>query len=182
MKAPIQSFALYSALITVTLCGVARATESDDKATASRVRVGTFDSRLVAVAYVRSDVFHSRLEKMAAELKAAKEAGDQKRVKQLEAAGPALQHLIHKQSFGTWPIDDILKTIEGDLPKIAKESDVDVIVSKWNITFRKKHTEFIDVTMKMVERFEPTKETQKVLKDLAKKKPVPIEILEKHQH
>lgn len=61
------------------------AQETETKPDRSKVRIGTFDSRLVATAYVRSQSFQRRLAKMQADLKGAKAAGDEKRVKQLEA-------------------------------------------------------------------------------------------------
>lgn len=61
------------------------AQETETKPARSMVRIGTFDSRLVATAYVRSQLFQRRLAKMQAELKGVKAAGDEKRVKQLEA-------------------------------------------------------------------------------------------------
>ncbi len=146
----------------------------------ANVRVGTYDSRLVATAYVRSDTFRKRLEKMHADLKRAKEAGDEKRVKQLEAEGPALQTLIHKQGFSTWPVHDILAKIEKEMPKIADEAKVDLIVSKWDVVFRRDGVKVTDVTDLIVAQFNPDQETQKVLESLRKKDPVPLDQLSNH--
>jgi hypothetical protein len=60
------------------------ATPSSDR---SKLLVGTFDSRLIATAYVRSEAFKQRVAKMQAELKEAKASGEEKLVKQLEAKG-----------------------------------------------------------------------------------------------
>ena len=145
------------------------------------IRVGTFDSRLVATAYVRSDPFHQRLAEMHAELEAAKASNDEKRVKQLEANGAALQHLIHKQGFSTWPVHDILQTIKEELPRIAKQADVDLIVSKWDVVFQGRSVEAVDVTDLMVAPFHPNEETKKVLESLRRKTPVPLGQLNKHK-
>jgi hypothetical protein len=157
------------------------AQEPKNKTDRSKVRVGTFDSRLVATAYVRSESFQRRLARMHADLKDAKASGDEKRVKQLEAEGPALQDLIHKQGFSTWPVHDILQTIKEQMPGIAEQARVDMLVSKWDVVFQRKDVEMIDVTDLMVEPFSPTEETRKVLASLRKQDPVPLAELKKHE-
>ncbi|MBP9903665.1 MAG: hypothetical protein KBH45_19590 [Verrucomicrobia bacterium] len=141
----------------------------------SKACIGVFDSRLVAIAYVRSESFQQRIAKMHVHLKEAKAAGDEKRVKLLEAEGPALQNLIHKQSFSTWPIHDILQTIKEKLPEIAKQDGVDVIVSKWDVEFQREGVEPVDVTDFLVALFSPTQETRNILEGLRKKDPVPLD-------
>ncbi len=140
----------------------------DAKPTSDRpkLRVGTFDSRLIATAYVRSEAFKQRLTKMQAELQEAKASGAEKLVKQLEAEGPALQDLIHKQGFSTWPVHDILQTIKAEIPDIAAKADVDVIVSKWDVVFQRNGAETVDVTDLMVAPFAPSEETRKILDSL----------------
>ncbi len=158
----------------------ARADDEKTKAAKTEIRVGAFDSRLVAIAYVRSEAFKKRLAKLRAELGEAKAAGDKKRIKQLEALGPALQELVHKQGFSTWPVHDILKTIKEELPGIAKQADVDIIVSKWDVAFRRDGAAVIDVTDLMVKPFSPDEATRKVLESVRKKAPVPLDQLKKH--
>jgi hypothetical protein len=168
--------------IVITVCCMATPLASHraifaDETNNSKVRVGTFDSRLVATAYVRSEAFQKRLAKLHADLKEAKTSGDEKRIRQLEAKGPALQTLIHKQGFSTWPVHDILRTIKDEIPGIAKQANVDVVVSKWDVVFQRKDVKFVDVTDLMVAPFHPTEETRKILEDLANKDPVPLEQL-----
>lgn len=154
--------------------------ESQKKASGSKIRVGTFDSRAVAIAYFGSKTFNRHLNALRAELKAAKADGNQKRVKELEAEGPALQELMHKQGFSTWPVDNILETIERKIPEIAKQADVEVIVSKWDIVYQRSGVEFVDVTDLMVRPFEPDEDTWRTIKDIQKQDPVPLENLKKH--
>jgi len=144
-----------------------------------KVRVGTFDSRAIAVAYVRSDTFNSYLKGLQAELEQAKAANDEKRVKELEAQGPEMQKLIHKQGFSIWPVNDILEHIKGKYPEIAEQADVDVIICKWDIVYQRSDAETVDVTKQMVKQFDPDEATLKVIEELLKKPPVPLEDLEK---
>lgn len=168
---------LLSGLWSTGLAGQEPETKSDPP----KIRVGTFDSRLVTTAYVRSPIFQRRLANMQAELKDAQASGDAKRVKQLQAEGPALQALIHKQGFSTWPIHDILETIKDQLPDIAAQAKVDVLVSKWDIVFQRQDVETIDVTDRLVEPFSPSEETRKILASLRKRAPVPLDTFEKQK-
>jgi hypothetical protein len=150
------------------------------KSEKSELRVGTFDSRAVAIAYARSETFNRNIKELKAEHGKAKAAGDEKRVKELEAKGKSQQELLHKQGFSTWPVDNILDQIKGEIPEIAKQADVDVIVSKWDIVYQRSGVEFIDVTDLMVKQFNPDEETLKVLNELQKHAPVPLEELKEH--
>ncbi len=147
----------------------------------STVRVGTFDSRALAMAYYRSEAFNRQLKELKTELEKARAAGDEKRVKELEAEGPALQELLRKQGFGTWPVDNILKKINKKIPKIAKQANVAVIVSKWDIVYQRSGVEFVDVTDLMVQPFDPSEKTRKIIKEIQKQNPVPLEELRDHQ-
>ncbi|WP_442511536.1 hypothetical protein SH528x_003217 [Novipirellula sp. SH528] len=168
-------------LSVLSSCPGISAQESETKSDPSRVRVGTFDSRLVATAYVRSQAFQQRLAKMQSDLKDAKASGDEKRIKQLEADGQALQGLVHKQAFSTRPVHDILETIKEKMPEIAKQAEVDVVVSKWDFVFLGKDVDAVDITDLMVEPFFPTDETLKVLASLRERDPVPLDEISKHK-
>ena len=167
-----------AALLCATVSGQQQSTD----AAPPILRVGTFDSRAVAAAYVRSDIFKRRFESLMAEYKKAKAADDQKRVQELEAQGKAGQDLLHKQGFGTWPVDDILEHIQAEIPKIAEQAGVQVIVSKWHIVYQQPGTEFVDVTDLVVKPFNPDEKALKTIQELRKHKPVPLDEIEKHNH
>jgi len=191
-------FRMTCAVITVVLVGLAMYTtvgaqQSQEKISASNVRVGTFDSRALAHAYYRSDMFHSHINDLQAEYEKAKAAGDEKRVKELEAESsnptwpglgwpPSLaqQELLHKQGFSTWPVDNILEEMKGKIPEIAEQAKVDIIVSKWNIVYQRSGVELVNVTDLMVEPFDPDEETLKIVKDLQELEPVSLEELKDH--
>jgi len=149
---------------------------------AAQLRVGTFDSRALAVAYARSRLFANRLKSLRADYDKAKKAGDAERVKTLEAQGQAQQELFHKQGFSTWPVDDILEQIKSDIPKIAEQAGVDLIVSKWHIAFQRPGVECVDVTDLLVKPFQPDADTLKVIQELRKRHPVSLEELKKNEH
>lgn len=178
IRQPVRPFAFFPSAILFAVILTSGLAHSEE-ALPAKVRVGAFDSRLLAVAYTSSEVFKKRLAAMQAELKDAKSKGDQKRVQALQEKGRALQERLHKQGFSTWPIPNILKVVEKDLPLIAKEAKVDLIVSKWDLAYRHAKAEFVDVTPLLVELFHPTEKTRKILESLSKKDPVPLESLKK---
>ncbi len=175
-------FRMTCAVIIAVLAGLAvhttaGAQQLQERTSGSKVRVGTFDSRALAMAHYRSEAFIRQVNDLRAELEEAKAAGDEKRVKELEVEGPALQELAHKQGFSTWPVDNILERIKGQIPEIATQADVDVIVSKWDIVYQGSGVEFVDVTDLMVRPFDPDEATLTIVKDIQKQDPVPLEDL-----
>lgn len=137
-----------------------------------KVRVGVFDSRAIAVAYYRSSDFNTIMQQLHAEHKKAKASGDDKLAKEYEKRGKALNDLAHQQGFGTGSVDTILKKVKEHLPAIAKATNVQVIVSRWNLTYQEKETEFVDVTDQLVKLFNPDETTLKMINDLRKKAPI----------
>jgi hypothetical protein len=192
-------FRMTCAVLTVVLAGLAAYTtagagQSQQKPPGSKVRVGTFDSRALAMAYYRSDAFRRHVDGLRAEYEKAKAAGDEKRVKELEAESsdptwadsgwppsPARQELINEQGFGTGPVDNILERIKEKIPEIAKQAGVDVIVSKWDIVYQRPGVEFVNVIDLMVKPFNPDEATLKIIKEIQKQDPVPLEELKGHQ-
>jgi hypothetical protein len=145
------------------------------------VVLGTYDSRAVAIAYVRSDAHEAYLKGLHAELKQAKESGDADRVAELEALGPRLQRKAHMQGFGDAPVDDILEKVEDRLADVAAETGVDVLVSKWELDYRADTAQTVDVTDEMAALFSPDEETKKVIRDIVARDPMPRDVLEKHE-
>ena len=141
------------------------------------VVVGTYDSRAVAVAYAQSDAFGAYIVAQQADvaqvLERAKTAGDENFVTELEGLGPAMQKRLHEQGFGSAPVDDILARIEDKLPEIAERAGVDVIVSKWTLTYRDPAAKFVDVTGLIAAEFDPDERTLKMIESLAGTEPVP---------
>jgi hypothetical protein len=146
----------------------------------SMVRIGTFDSRAVAVAYANSDEVLGYMAGLRAEYEEAKAAGDEERVAELEVLGPAQSELLEKQAFSTWPVDNILGMIEGEIPGIAVQAGVDVIVSKWHVVYQGEGVEFINVTELMVMPFDPDEQTLQEVRQIQELDPASLEDVEKH--
>ena len=55
---------------------------------------------------------------------------------------------------------------ENYLLMIAKQENIDVIVSKWSIVYQQSGVEFIDVTDSMVLLYKPDKETLSIIEKI----------------
>lgn len=175
-----------NAILAVALSGCAlfATTFQGDAPPPTNTTVGTYDSRAIAIAYVGSEEFNSylRLQKkdIDAAIARAKETGDHGMVTRLEALGPAMQDRIHRQGFGTEPVDDILVHIEDALPKVAKLRGVDLVVSKWAIDYQDPDAVFVDVTEDLAAEFGPSDKTWKSIRQIMKQDPVPADELGDH--
>jgi len=145
---------------------------------ASAIRVGTFDSRAVAVASASSRTFNDAIRKVMDEHKQAKAAGDQKRVAEIEAAQSTKQALLHRQGFGTASVADILEHVKDKLPAVAERAGVEVIVSKWDVVYRKAGIQPVDVTDAMVALFDPNERVLAIVKDMKDKPPLTLKEIE----
>jgi hypothetical protein len=142
------------------------------------VVVGTFDSRVIAIAYYNSEAHKSYVEELKSEHAEAEASGDSARAMELQAIGEASQALAEKQAFSTWPVDNILRTIEGKIPEISIQAGVDLIVSRWNIVYQRSGIELIDLTDDLVNLFNPNEQLLQMLEQIKQQPPIPLEELE----
>ncbi len=136
------------------------------------VRVGAYDSRAVAMAYAGSSFNTKLLDEKIAERTAAKTAGDANKTAELEKWGKDHQDMMHRQGYGTASVKNLLEYIKDDLPKIAIEAGVDVLVSKWDIAYKTDSAELVDVTNLIVKPFKPSDSTLKNIADIQKIRPL----------
>ncbi|MFH1080758.1 MAG: hypothetical protein V1766_10975 [Pseudomonadota bacterium] len=164
-----------ASLLTVGLAVHADETATQDKQT--RERIGTYDSRAVAVAYAGSALHNKSISTLMRDHEKVKAAEDQKRVAALEVEGAARQQLMHKQGFSTAPVDNILEQIKGRLPAIKEEAGVTDLVSKWDKASLAKYkdAELVDVTMALVDAFSPNDRQRKSAIEIQKHDPIPLE-------
>ncbi len=144
------------------------------------MRVGIYDSRAIAIAYSRSDAFREALNDLVAQRDQAKAAGDERRVKELEARGRAQQERFHQQGFGMASVVDLMAGIRAEIPAVAREAGVGLIVSKWEVVYRDPSVEYVDVTLPLVKKFGADSNLLKNLQELMKHEPVPAEQLVGH--
>lgn len=150
-------------------------------------RLGTYDSRAIAVAFVGSEVFYKTEGKVIAqkmaEYKKAEANGNEAKAARLKAWGQARQSRLHQQGFGTLPVDDILKHIKDQIPGIKKAGQVDLLVSKWEkgVLEKYKDAEQVNLTMKLIEALRPNKLQKKRALEIQKNEPVSPEKLKEEE-
>ena len=141
------------------------------------VRIGVYDSRVVAYAHFWTDAVQKKRQSQYAEAKAAEQSGDKEKLDKLKKGFQLGQRQIHRQVFSTASIDDVLQEIKERLPDIQKQAGVSMLISKWNQKELKQYpsAEKVDVTDPLVQVFKPTEKHLKMIEGIKKAKPVSLE-------
>ena len=164
---------LKAAALGVTLAALTSTARAQTNTTE---RIGIYDSRAIAVAYAGSSFQQTKMKELVSQQKQAKAAGDKREIARLEAEGRAWQAALHRQGFGTAPVDDLLTNISNALPTIQAEAKVTQLISKWNEPELKKHAgaEKIDVTMQLVDAFHPNERQRQHAIEIQTKNPAKL--------
>ena len=113
-----------------------------------KVRLGVYDNRAIAMAWVRSK--YSPLPTKMKELQQAKAERDEKKTQQLNEWGEMLQPL-HFQGFGKYPVDEYLDQVQEKLPEVMAQHQLDAIV--WMCHSHQDHVTIVDVTPDLMRLF-----------------------------
>src|SRR5688572_6262145 len=123
-----------SALAALALCGLMLAghrvaaaspqTSASVHTTTQAIRIGTYDSRAIVMAYARSPQFAAKMKDLQHQLAEATKTGDTKRVTELNTLGESMQVRLNMQGFSVAPVDDVLDTVRGQLPELARANNV----------------------------------------------------------
>ena len=165
-------------LTLAALFGIALTLPPDAAAQEAKnaLKIGTFDSRAVALAYYRTP---GVLDEMVGGMRGAREealaAGDTIKVEELDLKGPSLQHLMHQQVFSTGSICNLFPEFEAMLERVAVETGVLAIVSKWELPYSTPDLEIVDVTDEVVALFEVDEQVAAMLVQMREQDPVPLE-------
>ncbi len=167
---------LFTAMLTcvVAACFVAATGCSADDG--AEIRVGTFNTRAVALAWGRSDAFQDWVGDLRRRASEAEEAEDTALVAEIGKEAAAQQDRMHRQVFGEDPIDDILERMLEALPGIAQAAGVDIIDS--DILYHGPSVELVDITDEMAAYWEPSEETVQMIGELLETEPVDVDDLD----
>lgn len=140
-------------------------------------RIGIYDSRVVAFGSFWSEAHQRALNERMRTAQEARAAGDTNRFVELKAAVKAEQEKVHLQVFSTAPVDDVLAGMKDRVQAIQKEAGVSQLVSKWDekILAEHKNDEKVDVTDLFLRDFKLNERQRKIVVDMRKKPPVPLE-------
>lgn len=171
------------ALLVLSSAGCVETAEPAKKET----RIGIYDSRAVAVAFVGSEVYKAtdgrKLADMLTEFKKAEAEGNGARLEELKAWGAAQQKLLHNQVFSTAPVDNILAHVKDAVLKIEQDAGVTAIVSKWDTTAlaQYKHAQQVDLTMLLVDAVKPNATQKKSAIEIQNSAPLSLEEMQHHK-
>ena len=158
--------ALGAALVVALACGPARS----EGPKPGKVRIGTYETRAITAASVRSKFFEEYLADLQAKRKEFEAAGDAKGVAEIEKEGARRQAQVHWQGFGNMPVDDHLAPIKASFPGICKEANISAIAS--GVVYADDGVELVDVTDLLVKQYEPSEKTLKIITELRKQPPI----------
>jgi hypothetical protein len=165
--------ALTLGLLVATGLGVMLGAGGNEKAAPAKIRIGTYDNRIIAMAYAASE--YSPVKEKRAEMEKAKSEGDEAKVKELEHWGVTLQKKLHFQGFGRYPVDDLLASVADKIPGVAAKHHLDAIV--WICDFHDPNVEIVDVTDDLAMLFNPPENVKRNMDQMRAHKPVPFETL-----
>lgn len=121
----------------------------------AKVRIGTFDSRLIALAYYSSKDYDKVIADFEKEYKDANLKHDSSLIKTLLVKGPVMQRMMNDRIYGKGTINDILDNYKERVAAIAKAENVVMAVSKWEIQYKIPNVELVDLTWKIMDIFHP---------------------------
>lgn len=143
----------------------------------NKLRIGVYDSRAVAVAYYSSSDFRQTMKTVQADYEQAKAAKDERRMKEIDARMKLQQRRQHEQGFSTASVAAILANLSTSLPRLAEQAGVQLIVSKWEVSYRSPAVEVVDVTDQIVGLFKVDARALKHIEEVQAQPPLPLENL-----
>jgi hypothetical protein len=138
------------------------------------VRVGVYDSRVVTLAWSRTPKFNELISRMRRESDSLSKSPDSNARLQDVYRNFTFQYLLHQQVFCTGSSAWVTNLIKDKLPALAKQENVSVIVSKWELTWTDSPVEVVDLTMKVAALFEPGSDFEKIAGEILKQEPIPL--------
>jgi hypothetical protein len=144
----------------------------------TKIRVGTYDSRIVALAYYQSALYAPSWQSLTDKMEKAKAEKNEILLKELEAEVVAEHNYDMLRVFSQLPISDILEKVKDKLPQVAQEAGVDMMVSQWEVVHKTPSVEIVDITSPLVTLFNPREQGLKYIEEMSKQKQPPIPLLE----
>jgi hypothetical protein len=140
--------------------------------TQTKVRVGVFDSRGIAIAYAQSAAFQQQMREFRAQGEKEKASNDTKLLSELEAKAQAQQALLHLQAFSIGSVSEILANYQADVAAVAKQANVAAIVSQFELAYHDPSVETVDVTEALVKKINNSPQMPAMLAGLKTNKPL----------
>lgn len=145
----------------------------------AKIRVGTYDSRLVALAYYNSKDYDKFIADFNRQYKLAESKKDSTTIKKMLVKGPVLQRMMNDRIFGKGSVNLILDNYKDKIDAVGKANNVNMIVSKWEVIYKTPGIEFVDLTWKIMAIWNPSEQVIKWAKNGEKELPIKDAIFDK---
>ena len=162
----------YFSVIILAVFVLSIMTWTSTSAAQTKVRIGIFDSRSVAIVYANSKFFKNPFSEITARMKAAKDKKDDKEIAKIEYEAKLRQAILHDQGFGKGSVNTIIDLYRDKIAEIAKTENLSAVVSKWEVIYSKPDIELVDITDKIIAFFEPSDKMKEVIKEVPQQEPV----------
>lgn len=143
--------------------------------------IGLYDSRAVAYAHFWSEPHQREISALVKSAREARASGQTERYQELNARLKREQERNHLQVFSTAPVDDLLAAMKDRMTHIQKEAGVARLVSKWDskTLAENQGAQRVDVTDRIVRVFKLTEKQMKMVGEIQKTRPLPLDKAEK---
>jgi len=146
----------------------------DNRSSPASVRIGTYDSRAIAIVFVNSAEHMKFLAGLQAEITEAKAAKNDTLTRQKAKTMEAYQVLMHLRGFSVGSVSDILEKRKAEVDSVAREAGVWTIVSKFELIQSGTGEDVVDVTLPLARIFKPSEQQLKLISQLQGQQPLPM--------
>jgi len=157
---------------TILLTAIALLLLNVNAFSADKLRIGAYDSRMIAIWYFNTEDYQKEMQKMRQDYDKAKADNDTAKIKELEEKGPLTQRILHDKGFGRGSTASIIEKKQNELKTLAKNENLISIVSKWELNYARPDVEVIDVTLKILKLFNAPEHLSKMYDEMKKQKPI----------
>lgn len=134
------------------------------------VTIGTYDTRAIALAWAASGFNDSGAKSQ--QLEAARQAGDQKKIRELEAWGANHQRTLHFQGFGRVPVSDLLEPVRAGMDQLLREKGLAAMTMHCDAVAAGVTT--VDITDELVRLYQPPAQTLEWIAQLKDHEPASL--------
>ena len=136
------------------------------------LKIGTYDSRMVVMAYAKSDIFKKKVQEMSKETEAQLQSKDSVKMREGALKMISFSYLLERTVFTSASATSTINLVRDEFPGLAKTAGVSLIVSKWDLNYSNPDIEIIDVTPLIVALFNKDDTSIKAAEEFAKQAPM----------
>ncbi|KPK64438.1 hypothetical protein AMJ83_01615 [candidate division WOR_3 bacterium SM23_42] len=137
-------------------------------------RIGTYDSRAIAIAFGNSNEGMEFVANLHAEMTKARVAKNDSLIQHIEKTAETYQILSHLRAFSVGSVAEILEKHKAEVDLVAKEAGVQAIVSKHELIYMNAGVDTVDITLPLVRIFNASERALKWISDMPKHEPLPM--------